>query len=185
MLKLDFKNSAIGNAMSIALGVKGIVFVQTDGLCDQHDAACVLVQDQTVILGEAACLLVLEENIPTPSFFPNGNKGMPIALSHWRDRMFEQNDETTLKAQVGLVMRQMDDGRDFLQGPNVALADIHSAAWVMDKPAVHGVAGVAAWLDRMIALRDGPTRQADKFIVSSGEGLLLSNGETTISPLDI
>ncbi len=149
--------------------------------------------------GLAAILLVLESAAPTPSLFPNGNVGMPLALLHWRAKMIQTTADTpdSIHANAALVSRQMNDGRTFLQGNAAGLADLCAASWLIPRrsslacdPALDG------WLDRMTKLGQKPSaHNTGKFAPAAAlttlqkEGLLvLSHADGTrvvTSPLDL
>ena len=79
--------------------------------------------------GSMIATLALEQLQPEPSLFPNGNCGMPLALSWWSDRFYTSgNDPSLLQKNCVLISRQITDGRDYLQGATPGLADVHSFA---------------------------------------------------------
>ncbi len=105
--------------------------------------------------GMAAALLVLEASAPTPSLFPNGNIGMPLALLHWRSSMMNTSpaDTDIIQSNAELVARQISDGRDFLQGNEPGLADLCSASWLIPRrAALTPDHPLVSWLQRMIRL---------------------------------
>lgn len=104
------------------------------------------------VVGAAAICLVLEAAIPEPSLFPNGNIGMPIALLHWMQSMKNTTARNTeyLTANSHLISRQLGDGRPFLQGSSLGLADICAASWcLLCKNLFAGDQTLAAWISRM------------------------------------
>ncbi|RMB07974.1 hypothetical protein [Eilatimonas milleporae] len=134
---LDWQDPAAGRTAEMVFAVKGFAWHRRHGLGVQHGARVAANIDGLTILGEDALLTFLEEKTPTPTLFPNGNRGMPMALTAWRDRMTERPADTPegiMRAHGGLVARQMRDGRAFLQGDELGLADIVSFSW-MDQPA--------------------------------------------------
>jgi len=82
--------------------------------------------------GSLLATLALEKLFPEPSLFPNGNRGMPLALAWWSEAVFsagcEQGDNTALRRHCALFGRQLADGRAFLQGQSPGLADVHAFA---------------------------------------------------------
>lgn len=132
MVLLDYSDEVVGNALKMALGIKSVAWERQQGLAKVMHASCVIKTDTIAILGEPACITVLEDTIAEPSLFPNGNRGMPMALAHWRDTISTMSDSRSLKAHAALVLRQIDDGRPYLQGNQPSLADIHSAAWILE-----------------------------------------------------
>ncbi|MBO6505877.1 MAG: hypothetical protein JJ850_02350 [Kordiimonadaceae bacterium] len=109
------------------------------------------------VRGAAACLLAIEAAVPSPSLFPNGNVGMPVALLHWQRSMAATPSSSSgaVLANAELITRQMHDGRPFLQGEHAGLADIASASWLLPKkeqlPEQHSL---LPWLDRMAAIAE-------------------------------
>lgn len=132
MVSIDFHNDIIGNALKMMLGLKSVAWERREGLAGQLASSCAIQTDDVTILGESACIIVLEDTLPEHSLFPNGNRGMPMALAHWRDKVSTVSDSRSLKAHAALVLRQIHDGRDYLQGPEPSLADINSAAWILE-----------------------------------------------------
>jgi hypothetical protein len=83
-------------------------------------------------VGFIAILDALERHSPEPSLFPNGNRGMPIALKYWSEQFLaDGEDADAVEGHLSLIARQMEDGRDFLQGGEPGLADILSFAPVV------------------------------------------------------
>lgn len=96
----------------------------------------------------------LEALCPDPTLFPNGNRGMPLALAWWSNDLAAAEDEGQILAHADLIARQLTDGRDFLQGAEPGLADIHAFAGLHGSaPQYPGI--VSAWLERMDALGEG------------------------------
>lgn len=138
IIEVDWVGDVVGRTLQIALNQKGIYWLRAEGLSLRHGGASVLKSGNQIALGEAAIILALEEDIPGNSFFPNGNRGMPIALAAWRDKVAQKLKNASsdfIVAQAGLVARQMHDGRSFLQGEAPSLADIVSAAWMLQPEA--------------------------------------------------
>ena len=132
MVLLDYSDEAVGNALKMALGIKSVPWQRSEGLASSMASSAAIQTGDVTILGEPACIILLEDTIAEPSLFPNGNRGMPMALAHWRDNISTMSDSRSLKAHAALVLRQIDDGRDYLQGPNPSLADVNSAAWIFE-----------------------------------------------------
>lgn len=80
--------------------------------------------------GSMIATLALEQLQPEPSLFPNGNCGMPLALGWWSDHFYnavsQGNDPAQLHRNATLICRQIANGRDYLQGAEPGLADVHS-----------------------------------------------------------
>lgn len=148
--------------------------------------------------GLAAILLVLESAIPTPSLFPNGNIGMPVALLHWRAKMIQSNKDMpqNIRANAALITRQLNDGRAFLQGNTAGLADLCAASWLMPRGSLLASdTALDVWFERMtdLAQKQG-TAETVKFAPEATltplqkEGLLTctrADGALVISsPLD-
>ena len=132
MILLDYSDEVIGNALKMALGIKSVPWQHSEGLANSMASSAAIQTDDITILGEPACIILLEDSLPNHSLFPNGNRGMPMALAHWRDNISTMSDSRSLKAHAALVLRQIHDDRDYLQGPNPSLADINSAAWILE-----------------------------------------------------
>lgn len=82
--------------------------------------------------GSMIATLALEQLLPEHSLFPNGNNGMPLALVWWSDAFYNDilssKDSILLRQHCTLIARQLSDGRDYLQGAEPGLADVHSFA---------------------------------------------------------
>ena len=162
-MNVDWQNEVVGRLLVMALNLKKVSWRRVPGLAGKYASDAVLETKDGVVLGEQAIILALDEAIKTDSFFPNGNRGMPIALAHWRDRIMAQFGlgvtAEYLVTQAGLVARQMHDNRLFLQGNAPSLADLNSAAWMLE-PAIKEILlqkGImAGWLERMVALMAAP-----------------------------
>jgi glutathione S-transferase len=110
-----------------------------------------------------AVIDAVEELFPEPTLFPNGNRGMPLALSWWSDDLAGQTEGDRADAHAALILRQLSDGRDFLQGPVPGLADAQayaglSVAWC-DLVSSIFLAGkdplLSDWFERVTALGEG------------------------------
>lgn len=82
-----------------------------------------------IFAGPVLAAVAIEAAAATPTLFPNGNQGMPLALLLWSaaaaPRALANADSR--RAHSALIARQLVDGRAFLQGPHAGLAD--AAAW--------------------------------------------------------
>lgn len=123
----------------------------------------VLQKGSTFWVSSLAVIEALEELFPEPTLFPNGNRGMPLALSWWSDDLSEQATAEQVAAHAALIARQLADGRDFLQGPAPGLADAQayaglSVAWRNLEPSAFQAEKdqlVKAWFDRVMLLGEG------------------------------
>lgn len=177
--------------LSLALGIK-----QQLHSVEKSDRA-ELRFDNGQVEGLSACILAIEALKPEPSLFPNGNIGMPVALIHWFQSLTAQTSASSanILANAELIMRQMHDGRPFLQGKLPGLADIVSAAWLIPQrehlPADHSA---LPWIERMERLAnslhhsEGLSLDVEAFKELQGDGLLkVQMTDTTVivtSPLD-
>ncbi|MEM8798654.1 MAG: hypothetical protein AAGF15_01105 [Pseudomonadota bacterium] len=76
-------------------------------------------------MGWLATALAFDLSDSGDRLFPNGNRGMPLALSHWVHRV--ANEARTHRAtgvHLALIERQISDGRPFLQGDRLGLVDL-------------------------------------------------------------
>lgn len=123
----------------------------------------ILQKGSTFWVSSLAAIEALEELFPKPTLFPNGNRGMPLALSWWSDDLSEQATVEQVAAHATLITRQLADGRDFLQGPTPGLADVQayaglSVAWRNLEPSAllaEKDQPVKGWFERMTLLGDG------------------------------
>ncbi len=118
-------------AIRLALAIKGVEFKAGDK--PPLEGTPALYADNSWHVGFIAILDALEQYVAQPSLFPNGNRGMPIALKYWSDQfladgMTADYDADIMRGHLSLIARQMEDGRDFLQGHEPGLADILSFA---------------------------------------------------------
>lgn len=158
MISLSFSTPEDKWLLTLACGVKSLAWQQTNSTNGPS-----LTHGNITVAGPAACILFLDTLIPSPSLFPNGNVGMPLALLHWARVMaaVESKDETRLLANAELVSRQMHDGRDFLQGDKPGLADIVSASWLLPhQDIVAQDSLLTPWLNRMQTLAAECTESA-------------------------
>ncbi|WND03481.1 hypothetical protein QGN29_03730 [Temperatibacter marinus] len=146
ILTLKAQDQSTATFCQLMLAHKGVDWLVSEE--DTQGEIC-LSQGTIQLVGEEAIILALEYLKPEPSLFPNGNKGMPMALSFWRKKMAESSEDST--AQSGLVMRQMDDGRSFLQGEHLSLADIQAASWILNK-SIEKSPMMQAWLNRVLSV---------------------------------
>jgi len=110
--------------------------------------------------GWVAALDLLEKVRPEPSLFPNGNCGMPIALSFWSDHAITKTSESgNFSPYAELISRQIADGREFLQGDAPGLADIESYVAVSGARKEDLPALVSAWRERMTKLKRSVSSQ--------------------------
>lgn len=123
----------------------------------------VLQRAATFWVSGLAAIEALENLFPEPTLFPNGNRGMPLALSWWSDDLSEQASAEQVAAHAALIARQLADRRDFLQGPAPGLADAQAYAGL--SAAMRNLEGsafqagkdqlVKAWFDRVSVLGEG------------------------------
>lgn len=111
-------------------------------------------------VGSFVSIIALEQLKTAPTFFPNGNCGMPLALAWWSSEFFRvirnNQDEGLFKKYCTIISRQIIDGRHFLQGSLPGLADIHSYAplWALkeygrDMTILESDALLAPWYQRV------------------------------------
>ena len=77
MVLLDYSDDVVGNALKMALGIKSIAWQRSEGLAKSMASSAVIQTEGVTILGEPACIILLEDTIAEPSLFPNGNRGSP------------------------------------------------------------------------------------------------------------
>ena len=134
--------------------------------------------------GWVAALDLMEKARPEPSLFPNGNCGMPIALSFWSDHAATKTLENgNFSPYVELISRQISDGRRFLQGGAPGLADIESYIAV-SRAAKEGLpALVSAWRKRMVDLTSSVSSQPVD--TNEAEHQLQNLKNFAVSPVDL
>lgn len=108
-----------------------------------------------VFAGPVLAAIAIEALQPAPTLFPNGNKGMPLALLLWSGQAASRagQDGAARAAHGALIARQLDDGRAFLQGPAPGLADV--AAWALLAASGNGDGlepPLGGWYERVAAL---------------------------------
>ena len=72
----------------------------------------VLQKRSTFWVSGLAAIEALEDLFPEPTLFPNGNRGMPLALSWWSNDLAEQASAEQVAAHAALIARQLADGHD-------------------------------------------------------------------------
>lgn len=122
----------------------------------------VLQQGSTLWASELAVVDALETLIPEPTIFPNGNRGMPLALLWWSNAFADTDKADQWHAHVALIDRQLADGRNFLQGAKAGLADVYASAGLESATSALASAGdngfsptISRWRRRVAALGDG------------------------------
>lgn len=139
------------------MGIKNLKLDVNQDLVDRWPGSVVLDYDNVFILGETAVMIAVDRLWSPFSLFPNGNRGMPIGILHWRDAARDAARTGALQsviAHAGLVKRQMHDGRRYLQGDDPSLADVHAAAWMLEPDARRVITepeNLIDWRDRMQA----------------------------------
>ncbi|TDJ59406.1 MAG: hypothetical protein E2O41_04345 [Nitrospina sp.] len=134
--------------------------------------------------GWVAALDLMEKARPEPSLFPNGNRGMPIALSFWSDHAATKTSENgNFSPYVELISRQIADGRRFLQGDAPGLADIESYIAVSSAARDGLPALVSAWRKRMSDLKSSVSSQPVD--TSEAEHQLQNLKNLAVSPVDL
>ena len=180
--------------ISLALAIKGLSH-NTSSLADLQKSDNsharhietgfpILLMDKEGSSGWVAALDLLEKIAPEPSLFPNGNCGMPIALSFWSDHAATKTSLTgNFSPYAELISRQIADGRPYLQGDAPGLADIESYIAVMAAPEEDLPALVASWRKRMTVLKNSVESQA--LDTPEAEHHLQSVNDLTVSTIDL
>jgi hypothetical protein len=150
--------------------------------------------------GSMIATLALEQIQPAHSLFPNGNKGMPLALGWWSDAFYRDvsssENPVLLHRHCTLISRQLDNGREYLQGGEPGLADVHSYSplkalqvegydlsevmdampllsnWYQRVDALRDIAPVARLLEKLSADYPECDSIAEKVILADGNGCL-------------
>ena len=109
---------------------------------------------RAVLAGPVLAAIAVEAAQPEPTLFPNGNRGLPLTLLLWSGAAAARaaGDPAARAAHAALIARQMDDGRAFMQGGQIGLADI--AAWALLAASGDDAglpAGLARWFQRVAA----------------------------------
>ncbi len=151
--------------ISLALAIKGLSF-RTSSLTKLNEKETghsnfiklgfpLLLIGKQGASGWVAALDLLEKARPEPSLFPNGNCGMPIALSFWSDHAaIKISENRNFSPYAELISRQIADGRRFLQGDAPGLADIESLIAVSGAAKEDLPALVSSWRKRMTGLKN-------------------------------
>lgn len=180
--------------ISLALAIKGLSF-RTSSLTKlnkNETARSKLIElDFPLLLfgkegacGWVAALDLMEKAKPEPSLFPNGNRGMPIALSFWSDHAATKTSENgNFSPYVELISRQIADGRRFLQGDAPGLADIESYIAVSSAAREDLPALVSGWRERMSDLKSSVSSQPVD--TSEAEHQLQNLKNLAVSPVDL
>ncbi len=160
---LAWRSDTPGRAVRLAMGIKGQRVAVDQSLCRNLPGSAALALGDVAVVGETAVLIAVDRLWSPFSLFPNGNRGMPIGLVHWRDAAYaavKTGATDSVLAHAQLVARQLHDGRTFLQGDAPSLADVHAAAWMLD-PAAQRILGkdhrLGEWCARMRGILDGGT----------------------------
>ncbi len=174
MISIAFTNPEEKCLLSLSCGIKNLAFTEKAGT-----SRVGIYFDGHEVLGQAACLLVLEALAPAPSLFPNGNLGMPLALLRWQETMASVAPHNTkvLTANAELIVRQMHDGRSYLQGDSPGLADIVSASWLLPKREALSISQqLNDWLDRMTSHVSSHSAETCTFKTTPNLAALQSQG---------
>ncbi|GAB4139426.1 MAG: hypothetical protein Tsb0016_06080 [Sphingomonadales bacterium] len=113
---------------------------------------------RAVLAGPVLAAIAVEAAQPRPTLFPNGNRGLPLTLLLWSGDTATRalRNPATRAAHAALIGRQLHDGRAFMQGAQIGLADV--AAWAL-LAASGNEAGLPAalmgWFERVSALGHG------------------------------
>ncbi len=193
-LLISREGCRMAERISLALAVKGLSF-RTSSLTNlninetTHSKLIELGFPLLLIGKEGACgwvaaLDLMEKARPEPSLFPNGNRGMPIALSFWSDHAATKTSENgNFSPYVELISRQIADGRRFLQGDAPGLADIESYIAVSRAAEEGLLALVSAWRKRMVDLKRSVSSQPIE--KRAAEHQLQNLKNLAVSPVDL
>lgn len=193
-LLISREGCRVAERISLALAVKGLSF-RTSSLTNlninetTHSKLIGLGFPLLLIGKEGACgwvaaLDLMEKAKPEPSLFPNGNRGMPIALSFWSDHAATKTSENgNFSPYVELISRQIADGRRFLQGDAPGLADIESYIAVSSAAKEDLPALVSGWRERMSALKSSVSSQPIE--TREAEHQLQNLKNLAVSPVDL
>lgn len=169
-LLISFEDCRVAERISLALAIKELSFRTSnlDELVKENIGHTEFLETGLPLLligkegasGWVAALDLLEKVKPEPSLFPNGNFGMPIALSFWSEHAAKQIAGGDNPAPfVELISRQIADGRSFLQGDAPGLADIESYIAISGADDEHLPSLVLAWRRRMETLKRSVSSQ--------------------------
>lgn len=193
-LLISRERCRMAERISLALAIKGLSF-RTSSLTKlnkNETARSKLIElDFPLLLfgkegacGWVAALDLMEKAKPEPSLFPNGNRGMPIALSFWSDHAATKTSENgNFSPYVELISRQIADGRRFLQGDAPGLADIESYIAVSSAAREDLPALVSGWRERMSDLKSSVSSQPVD--TSEAEHQLQNLKNLAVSPVDL
>lgn len=193
-LLISVENCRTAERISLALALKGLSF-QTSPLAELNKKNAghqkILELNFPLLLigkegasGWVAALDLLEKAKVEPSLFPNGNRGMPIALSFWSDHAAKKiADGGDPSPDVELISRQISDGRPFLQGDAPGLADIESYIAISGAPREDLSAMVSAWRKRMANLKSSVSSRAVE--TGKAEHQLRNLANLAISAVDL
>jgi len=164
-LLISGEDCRMAERISLALAIKGLSF-RTSSLTKLNEKETghsnfiklgfpLLLIGKQGASGWVAALDLLEKARPEPSLFPNGNCGMPIALSFWSDHAaIKISENRNFSPYAELISRQIADGRRFLQGDAPGLADIESLIAVSGAAKEDLPALVSSWRKRMTGLKN-------------------------------
>lgn len=193
-LLISRERCRMAERISLALAIKGLSF-RTSSLTklNKNETARfklielgfpLLLFGKEGACGWVAALDLMEKAKPEPSLFPNGNRGMPIALSFWSDHAATKTSENgNFSPYVELISRQIADGRRFLQGDAPGLADIESYIAVSSAAREDLPALVSGWRKRMVDLKSSVSSQPVD--TSEAEHQLQNLKNLAVSPVDL
>lgn len=141
------------SVIQVAAAIKAVALAHTvcpPPLVGLEDGP-VLVGPDRITLGVISAIDLLEQQSEAVTLFPNGNRGMPLALLSWA-RAAETGGAAAFESAVGLIDRQLADGRPFLQGDAAGLADAASFGALASADNPPPSALVAAWQGRLKGL---------------------------------
>lgn len=193
-LLISRERCRMAERISLALAIKGLSF-RTSSLTklNKNETARfklielgfpLLLFGKEGACGWVAALDLMEKAKPEPSLFPNGNRGMPIALSFWSDHAATKTSENgNFSPYVELISRQIADGRRFLQGDAPGLADIESYIAVSSAAREDLPALVSGWRKRMVEVKSSVSSQPLE--TSEAEHQLQNLKNLAVSPVDL
>lgn len=193
-LLISAENCRMATRITLALAIKGLSF-QTSPLTELNKKATthakiielglpLLLIGKEGASGWVAALDLLEKAKAEPSLFPNGNRGMPIALSFWSDHAATKTTvDGKFSPYAELIARQISDGRPFLQGDAPGLADIESYVAISGAFSEDLSALVSSWRKRMADLKRSVSSQAVE--TSEAETQLQNLENLAVSAIDL
>ncbi len=134
----------------------GLCYHTADGSGGPAPGAAWLQWGRAVLAGPVLSAIAVEAAQPRPTLFPNGNLGLPLTLLLWSGDAAARaaREQATRDAHAALIGRQLHDGRAFMQGTQIGLADV--AAWALLAASGGDDAGLTApladWYRRVSAL---------------------------------